>query len=55
MLTKRLAKKGNDRIPESGASCGSKRKGPTKKNLLDPKALAEILNKNYNIGSAWLK
>ena len=41
-------------IPERGAFCGSKRKGPTKKNLLVPNALAQILSKNVNIGHAWM-
>ena len=55
MFTKRVAMKVNDRIPESGASCDSKRRGPTKKNLLVPKALVPTLNKNARRGNAWVK
>ena len=44
-----------DRIPESGASCESRRRGPTKKNLLVPKALAPTLNKNVRMGNACVK
>ena len=52
VLTKRVARKVRDNIPEQGASCESNLSGPPKKNLVLPKALAPTLSRNVNIGNA---
>ena len=50
-----LAMNVSDNIPDRGASLEINRNGPTKKNLLIPKALAKALSINVSIGNTFEK